>query len=76
MARHTAGPAAKARESKLIRLLGSRGASAVMGFFILASASGQASAQAVSTVLYSGAQYIGPGRVIVPVRGEALRVGF
>jgi diguanylate cyclase (GGDEF)-like protein/PAS domain S-box-containing protein len=30
-----------------------------------------APAQAISTVLHSGAQYIGPGRVVVPVRGEA-----
>ena len=40
----------------MIRLLGSRGASAVMGFFMLATASSEAPAQAVSTGIANSAQ--------------------
>jgi spore germination cell wall hydrolase CwlJ-like protein len=42
------GPAAQGKESKLIQLLGNRGASAVMGFFMLALASSEAPAQVVT----------------------------
>ena len=48
MLRQTAEPAAQAKENELIRLLGNRGASAVMGFFMLALASSEAPAQTVA----------------------------
>lgn len=51
------GAGRKGKENELIRLLGSRGASAVMGFFMLALASSEAPAQTVSAAVAETASF-------------------